>query len=121
VRAPGQGPRGPAVRAPAGVPRGVAVRAPAGVLRGVADARTARSLPVRVGPGGEREVYAQLAQLARERQRLAGEHDLWQRKLTRITRRLTEIDSQIQRLNHPTPHTGPPPTTPPHHQTEFPY
>jgi hypothetical protein len=91
------------------------------VLRGVADARTVQSLPVRVGPGGEREVYAQLAQLARERQRLAGEQDLWQRKLERITRRLAEIDSQIQRLDHHTPHTSPPPTRPPHHQTEFPY
>jgi hypothetical protein len=90
------------------------------VLRGVADARTVQSLPVRVGPGGEREVYARLAQLARERQRLAGEQDLWQRKLERITRRLAEIDSQIQHLDRHTPHTSPPPTRP-HHQTEFPY
>jgi hypothetical protein len=65
-------------------------------------------------------VYAQLAQLARERQRLAGEQNLWQRKLERITRRLAEIDSQIQHLDRHTPHTSPPPTRP-HHQTEFPY
>ena len=31
------------------------------------------------------------------------EQELWQRKLGRITRRLTEIDSQMERLNRQVP------------------
>jgi uncharacterized membrane protein YccC len=97
------------------------MKTPAGSLRGVADARTARSLPVRVGPGGEPDVYARLTQLARERQRLAGEQDLWQRKLERIARRLAEIDTQIQRLQSRTGQPDPASPRPPWREVEFPY
>ena len=97
------------------------MKAGAGSLRGVADARTPRSLPARIGPGGERDVYARLTQLARERQRLAGERDLWQRKLDRISRRLAEIDTQMQRLDRRAQQVDPSPTGPPRREIEFRY
>jgi hypothetical protein len=73
--------------------------------RTVTDTRTTRSLPARPGPASEQDTYALLTQLAREKQRLLGEQDLWQRKLQRITARLAEIDSHTQRLRQHTPHT----------------
>ena len=96
------------------------MRAAAGTLRTVQDARTARSLPARLGPGGDHDAYAQLAQLAREKHRLRGERELWQRKLDRITRRLTEIDTQMQRLERHT-HQPTPPPHPHWREIEFPY
>ena len=93
-----------------------------GAPRSVADARTARSLPPRAGAGAVPDAYAKLTQLAREKQRLLGEQDLWQRKLARITTRLAEIDHQMTRLDRHTQnpgHTPPPP--PPPRETEIPY
>lgn len=66
---------------------------PQRVPRAVRDIRTAPSMP-----GG-----AWRGQLARERYHLLEEQELWQRKLGRITRRLTEIDSQMKRLNRQVP------------------
>ena len=97
------------------------MRAGAGALRSVADARTARSLPVRAGSGGEPDVHARLTQLARERQRLAGEQDLWRRKLEGNTRRLGGIDSQVQRRGRQAPPPGPAPARPRWREIEFPY
>jgi len=98
---------------------------PAGVPRTVQDVRTARSLPGRVAPGGEQDDYARLSQLAREKRRLLAEQELWQRKLERITTRLTEIDSQTGRLSRHMPpvHDGQPPRPPRQlwQEIEFPY
>lgn len=76
--------------------------------RTVTDTRTARSLPARPGPASEQDAYALLTQLAREKQRLLGEQDLWRRKLQRITARLAEIDSRTQRLHRQAPRHNPP-------------
>jgi hypothetical protein len=91
--------------------------------RGVADARTARSLLPRAGPGGVPDTYARLTQLARERQRLLAEQDLWQRKLHRIITRLAEIEGQMRQLDRHTrqPATWPPGRQPPRREIEFPY
>jgi chaperonin cofactor prefoldin len=55
-------------------------------------------MPSRVGAGHDRDAYARLGQLAIQKHRLREEHELWQRKLARISRRLAEIDSQTDRL-----------------------
>jgi hypothetical protein len=73
------------------------------VPRAVRDIRTASSMPGGARPGREQGAYARPGQLARERYHLLEEQELWQRKLGRITRRLTEIDSQMERLNRQVP------------------
>lgn len=55
-------------------------------------------MPARAGPGSEPDGYVRLSQLASEKHRLLGEQELWQRKLERITKRLTEIDLHMDRL-----------------------
>ena len=60
-------------------------------------------MPGGARPGREQGAYARPGQLARERYHLLEEQELWQRKLGRITRRLTEIDSQMERLNRQVP------------------
>jgi len=57
--------------------------------------RTSACLRSAAEPG----VYALLSGLARERQRLLGQQQSWQRKLTWITRRLAEIDVETGRLH----------------------
>jgi hypothetical protein len=70
----------------------------ASVPRTMPDVRTARSLPAGIGARCERDSYVQLSQLARERHRLLAEREIWRRRLDRITRRLTEVDSQMGQL-----------------------
>lgn len=55
-------------------------------------------MTARAGPVGEREAYTRLGQLAGEKRRLMEERDLGQRRIERITRRLTEIDRQANRM-----------------------
>lgn len=59
--------------------------------------RTPRSRTAR-GAVGEREAYTRLSQLVSEKRRLTEERELWQRKVERITRRLTEIDLQMDQM-----------------------
>jgi hypothetical protein len=61
----------------------------------VHEVRTVNSTAARAGPVGEREAYTRLTQLVSEKHRLTEEQELWQRKVERITRRLTEIDRQM--------------------------
>ena len=67
------------------------------------DIGTAPSMPGGAWPGRGRGAYARPGQLARERYHLLEEQELWQRKLGRVTRRLTEIDSQMKRLDRQVP------------------
>ena len=76
---------------------------PTGAPRTAQYVRPARSIPARVGPGSEQDAYVRLSQLAREKHRLHGEQELWQRKLDRITKRLTEIDSQMDWVRRQVP------------------
>lgn len=69
-----------------------------GIPRTVHDVRTVRRTAARAGPVGEREAYTRLSQLASEKRRLTEERELWERKVERITRRLTEIDRQMDRM-----------------------
>ncbi len=73
-------------------------------VRTVQDVRTARSLPGRITPGrSAQDAYARLSQLARERRQILAEQELWQRKLGRISKRLAEIDAQMESLNRHVP------------------
>jgi len=76
---------------------------PVGAPRTVHDVRSARSLQGRAGRGDEQDAYARLGQLAREKQRLLAEQELWQRKLQRTIKRLTEIASQMELLGRRVP------------------
>jgi hypothetical protein len=73
------------------------------VPRTVQDIRAMRSMPTGAGPASEPDTYAKLSQLARERQHLLAEQQLWQRKLQRIASRLAEVDAQMLRLRRDVP------------------
>ncbi len=81
-------------------------------LRTAQDSRTARSLPVRLRRGSDQETFARLTELTRERARLLGERDVWQRKLERISRRLAEIDAQVAKVSRLIPAVTAPPAVP---------
>jgi septal ring factor EnvC (AmiA/AmiB activator) len=68
------------------------------VPRTAQDIRPSRSVPARAGRDSEQASYARLSQLAKEKHHLLGEQEVWQRKLERITKRLGEIDEQMNAL-----------------------
>jgi chromosome segregation ATPase len=68
------------------------------VPRTAQDIRPSRSVPARAGRDSEQASYARLSQLAKEKHHLLGEQEVWQRKLERITKRLCEIDEQMNAL-----------------------
>jgi len=74
--------------------------------RAMHDLRGAASRPTRAGPLTEQKAYAALTGLAWERQRLLGQQESWQLRLSRITKRLAEIDVQVQRLRAQLPQTA---------------
>lgn len=74
-------------------------------LRTAQDIRSAPRRSPCPGMVTEQWAYGLLTGLARERQRLLGQQQSWQRRLRQVTRRLTEIDAQAQRLHRQLPET----------------
>lgn len=78
-------------------------------MKPVRTAQDIRSVPRRSacqGPVTEQWAYGLLTGLARERQRLIGQQESWQRRLRQVTRRLAEIEAQAQRLHRQLPQAG---------------
>ena len=74
-------------------------------LRTAQDIRSAPRRSACQGPVTEQWAYGLLTGLARERQRLLGQQESWQRRLRQVTGRLAEIDAQAQRLHRQLPQT----------------
>jgi hypothetical protein len=72
-------------------------------VRTLQDIRGAVTVPTCPGPATELKTYSRLTVLARERQRLIGQQESWQRRLRQITGRLTEIDAESERLRERLP------------------
>lgn len=72
-------------------------------LRTIHDIRGGGSRSARPGPLTEPAAYATLTQLARERQRLLSQQESSRLRLGRISKRLAEIDGQVQRLSSQLP------------------
>lgn len=66
------------------------------IRRTVHDIRTVRNIPsVRAGRDTEPALYVRMSRLASEKERLQGEYDNWQRKIEQITKRLGDIDAEL--------------------------
>ena len=75
-------------------------------MKPVRTAQDIRSAPRRSacpGPVTEQWAYGLLTGLAREKQRLIGQQESWQRRLGQVTARLAEIEAQAQRLHRRLP------------------
>jgi hypothetical protein len=75
-------------------------------LRTAQDIRSAPRRSACRGPVTEQWAYGLLTGLAREKQRLIGQQESWQRRLGQVNRRLAEIEAQVQRLHRQLPETA---------------